>query len=365
MSKIIEYVDRRRDIPFEESNFNEVDSLVLSQLAYLNFNIINTYNIQVLSQITDGKMMEDMVKNTWNPSENLKLLNKVCHSLRFGSIQIVNRVNILSEEQQQQFSAVTFKLSKSLYYISFRGTDATIIGWKEDFNMSYQEIIPSQISATQYVEKMIELYPGKYILGGHSKGGNLATFAGAFSNLDVQNYILAMYNHDGPGFHKSIVESSEYQKVVNKIFKTVPESSIVGILLEESQNFKVIKSDAIGFFQHDPFTWIVEDAEFVTKYSTSSISRFAQNTILTWIKTADNSTKKVCLDSMYSIATSTGAIKLKDMKKISPRNLKIISLSILNTDMHVKKQWIFITNLFLKTSITESIHLVKKIPIED
>lgn len=360
MSNIIEYVNQMEHVSFKDIEFNEVDSLVLSQLSYLDFSAIDTHNIQTLSEIADHKKLQQMTQHTWNPKDNLRLLSEVSNSLRFGSIQIIDLENILSEEKQQQFSAVTFKLDESLYYIAYRGTDATIIGWKEDFNMSYQEIIPSQISAVQYFEKILTLYPGRYFLGGHSKGGNLATFSGAFSNFHMQQYIIAVYNHDGPGFHQSIIESEQYQKIINKIYKTVPEFSIIGVLLEEAQNFKVVKSKSIGVFQHDPFTWEIVDTQFVTENSISTISLLTQNTILTWIKTMDTETKRSCLDSVYTIVASTGAIKLNDLKNINPENIKLLTLSIKRTDKKIKRQWVFVTKLFIKISITEGIHLAKR-----
>lgn len=203
MGNIISYVKENGFLTFDAMDFNEVDSLVLSQLSYLCFDSfiesVPKFDI-TFKNLAEKENRKELFKNIRTPKQNHRLLDAVAESERFGNIGIGIYVNEIEKEIEKQFSAVTFKLSSEKYYIAFRGTDKSLIGWKEDFNMSYLKNVPAQDSALCYFKSAAEELDGVFILGGHSKGGNLSVYAAANADEDEFLRIEKIYNHDGPGF---------------------------------------------------------------------------------------------------------------------------------------------------------------------
>lgn len=321
MSNIIDYVKEYGNLTMEEYPFNNVDSLILCQLAYLRFeNSVLDVEGEVIEITQFENQIERLTKDTRVPLQNQDLFSCLIHSLRFSHIFISNLSYNFDKTYEKQFCAITFHLSNQTDYIAFRGTDASFVGWKEDFNLSFQENIPSQISALHYVDS----YQTKHtlILGGHSKGGNLAIYAG----IHTKNKIHAIYNHDGPGFLKPYSTSIP-------IFKTIPQSSIIGLLMEESTSYQVVLSNGISILQHDPFTWLIEDGDFIYQDNTDLLSQHTQKTISNWLKQIDVQTRKQIIDTIYSIFS-----KYDNPKKLKANlNLRDILKSIENMDPNTKK----------------------------
>ena len=161
-----------------------------------------------------------------------------------------------------QFAAMTFDLPDGSSYIAFRGTDATIVGWKEDFNMAFQYPVPSQAEAADYLNEAARHCRGKLYVGGHSKGGNLAVYAAANCRPDVSARLARVFSHDGPGFLEQALQSEAFRQVLPKIEKTLPQSSMIGMLLEHQENYKIVKSSSISIWQHNPFSWEINGDDF-------------------------------------------------------------------------------------------------------
>lgn len=157
-------------------------------------------------------------------------------------MQITNYINKIDSESEKQFSAITILMPDDTIYISFRGTDNTLIGWKEDFNMTFQTKVPSQLDAVQYVKQIAKKYKNLIRIGGHSKGGNLAVYAASFCSKTIQERIINVYNNDGPGFHEDVINNIEYKKMLPKVHTYVPQSSIIGRLLYHEENYTVVQS---------------------------------------------------------------------------------------------------------------------------
>ena len=327
MGNILDYLDWRGDLTFEQTPFNQVDNLILACFSYLDLDEIadvkngNTLSVEELFEIFSGKEKDGEVKAESAFLQNTPiLLEKMASSERFRKCRAGGYVNEILFRKAQQFSAVTVELPDGTAYISFRGTDDTIVGWKEDFNLCFQENIPSQISALNYVNN----YKSKHILilGGHSIGANLALYAGIYT----QNSIFCIYNHDGPGF------LTPYQ-TNKKVFKTIPQSSINGLLLEETNNYQIIQSEAISILQHDPFTWCVENGDFIYLEQNDQLSKHTQSTLSKWLKSIDVNTRKQVIDTIYSIFSDYE--NPKDFRQ----NIDVIEMikSIQNMDSQTKK----------------------------
>ena len=119
---------------------------------------------------------------------------------RFGSIELHDYINSVDTKTQTQFGAITFSLDKNNHYVAFRGTDNTIVGWKEDLNLAVQQEVPAQKRATSYLSDIASKYSGKLIVGGHSKGGNLALYSVFKAEKSIKDRIEKRVGFDGPGF---------------------------------------------------------------------------------------------------------------------------------------------------------------------
>ena len=345
---IVDYVRMTKDITFEEDPLNEVDSLIFSQIAYFNFEIFNGRTSIEISEMENKKEIDRLVERTWDQKNNKLLIRQLSHSRRFKNIVIHNPINIFSFDEEQQFSAISFELPNNIMYISFRGTNSTFVGWKEDFNMTYLDTIPSQRSALLYLEKASKLFECDFYLGGHSKGGNLAMYAGAF--FKEQSRVLQVFNHDGPGLNSFLKGAAEYQSVQRKFQKFVPEASIIGMLIESGNDFLVIKSNASLFMQHNPYTWQVNGNKFHKLASVNALSDYSRRTVLTLLQSVDIESRKEFVSSLYEISTSTNAEYLVDAIKPNSENVKSVFKSIRNA-VKSRKILIRVTKLIVKASI--------------
>ncbi len=327
---------------FDEYPFNAVDSLVLSQLSYLRigkvFDKLKTIQDKVLiKDLYKAEHFEGMLYNVWSPEDNKELLLAVAASPRFRDIQIDDYINTVDETSEKQFSAMTFYLSSRLVYLAFRGTDATLIGWKEDFNMSFTMPVPSQDEALNYLNKVAVNEQLDIILGGHSKGGNLAVYATMFAKDSIKKRIIAVYSHDGPGFSKEVINSQTYQSITHLINKTIPQSSFIGLLLENQNHYEVVKSGSFWFYQHDPFSWEIKDNDFVYVDKLTNAAKYTNKTINEWLNTATKEERELFIDTLYQVIKASDAKTIYDFKKDIIQEGKNILAAINDVDDKTKK----------------------------
>ena len=232
---------------------------------------------------------------------DLQLLQQAANSTRFGSVRLFRYVESFQEQQEQQFSATTFLLDNDTAYVAFRGTDNTLVGWKEDFNMSFQSEVPSQTAAAAYLQEFSALSIHHILVGGHSKGGNLAVFAAVKAPPVLQARIQAVYNNDGPGFCSDILHSVAYYQILHKVHTFVPEASIVGMLLEHEEDYQVIASTQHGFLQHDPYSWCVNGADWYYLPETSSTSQRLDVSLKHWIASMQPAERERMVDTIFHL----------------------------------------------------------------
>ena len=326
MANIIDYVKWRGDLSLNESEFNEIDSLILNRFSYFPLESL----MKEEEMVTIKELSKRFIKKG---KENLKILweddavlfPEIGESKRFEGMVAVENVTKMETKLEEQFSAVTIILPDNTIYVSFRGTDNTLIGWKEDFNMSFKSHLESQIDAKNYLENIAAKYPNKKIrLGGHSKGGNLAVYASIFANLDVKNRIINVYNNDGPGFHEDITNTEEYKNTIKKVITYIPQDSIIGMLLNHEEKFIVVQSIQKGVMEHDVYSWQVIGKKFVVLREVTNGSKFIDKTIKNWLNNLDLNTREQIIDIIFEIINSTEAKTVKDLKLSLMKNAKII-----------------------------------------
>lgn len=348
MTNIFDYFNWRGDLSLKQDGFNEVDALVLSRLSYLPFDNIVSADIKekISLRKTGDKFFSsdiDKTKILWR--DDINLLKCCSESKRYEDMKLSGYVNIVDEKKQLQFSAVAIEISKNHYFISYRGTDNTVVGWQEDFNMYHTFPLPSQKTALKYLEEASKKLYGNLILGGHSKGGNLAVYASSFCKNDIRKRITDVYNYDGPGFDSKSIENSGFNLIIDKIHTYLPQSSIFGMMFEHDENYTIIKSCQKGFLQHDIYSWEVVGNKLVTLSEMTRTSAFFDHTLNEFLSTMSVEQRKHFADGVFSLLKNSddktfneiadnwranSAVVFKSFKNMDKETRSLILSSVLN-----------------------------------
>ncbi len=266
-SNLVQYLKEYGDKSFRETPFSEVDALVLAQLSYLKMKDIvpgfGKGSAVSWQEMAQHPRAEQMFADPLYGKQHRRIFFLVASSRRYRQVRAACYKEWLDEEKEGQFAAVTFLLGRTSVYVSFRGTDETLVGWKEDFNMSYMKTVPAQKSALAYLKGAARYTEGRMILGGHSKGGNLALYAAACAPQQIQERIRRIYSFDGPGFRRSFYEKPGFCRIRRKCCKIMPEQAIVGAMFVNGSDYRVVRSYRTGMGQHDLMQWMIRDGKFV------------------------------------------------------------------------------------------------------
>ena len=320
MSTIFDYLDYVAYDSIYDRPFKELDVLALTELTYLPFDRIvpqgDTTNIEV--SLSDAVELVDRTTDFIVTDQHLQLLDDLASSKRFKNIKLLNYVNEYDPDVQKQFAAMTYRLTMDVYLVVFRGTDDTLIGWKEDFHMTYMDHVPAQRRAASYLQNVMKEFPkGRFLVAGHSKGGNLATYACSYLPDQLSEQVHAIYCYDAPGLNKSIIKTEGYQRIAHLIHRFVPQGSIVGMMLEVPEPTTIVKSRAFGgFAQHDAFTWMVEKDGFVTLDQTSPDSQQMDQTLKQWVQEVPDSQLKKFFDTFFGLFLDAGVTSINDLMNL-------------------------------------------------
>ena len=326
MANILDYLDWRGDLTLAQDPFNEVDNLILAELSFVNFGGIvpgpGEGDAVPLRDAAAAYFSEaagrpiDM--GVLVPNQIPELLRRTAAAPRFRDMQLSGFVDHLDPERAEQFAALTVACGDGALYLSFRGTDDTLAGWKEDFYLSCMKEVPAQKKAVEYTETMARQYPRVRLrLGGHSKGGNLAVWAGVFCPPAVQRRIRSVWSNDGPGFHDDILSLPRHVRLAERIHTIVPKSSVVGMLLEHEEDYTVVDSSQQGLMQHDGFSWEVRGPGFVRLHSVTRQARLCDQELRSWVQGLSESRREQFIDSAFAVLEASGAQTLTDLKSDS------------------------------------------------
>lgn len=306
---IIDYLKWRGDLSLKASPFNEVDNLIISQMAYTGFDeyfkLKDSYTISELSDLffndhTDEEIMASKSFVKLAPF----VLREMANSIRFKDCLVHDFVSTIDEKTFEQFCSFQVDLSDHTTYVAFRGTDDTIVGWHEDFCMSF-EIVPAQVAAKEYIQRLSPYR--KYRIGGHSKGGALALYAGLNAPRKGKN-IINIYSNDGPGLNRKYLSQDEldaYENIKGKIIKIVPEFDFFGVLFSKDYITKVVKSDAVMLLQHSAMSWLVEGTKFV-ETTLSEESKMIEVNYREFLDNANEEECKAFTEEMFDVLRDAG-----------------------------------------------------------
>lgn len=339
MANLLDYLDWRGDLTLRQSPFNEVDNLILAELSFIDFSGIvpapgegpRVPLWQAAQRWQAGNRGESVNMGVLVPNRIPEMLRRMAETPRFRDMELCGYREHLDTERAEQFAVLTILCGDGTAYFSFRGTDDTLAGWKEDFYLSCMAEVPAQKKAVAYTKEMARLCPRlKLRLGGHSKGGNLAVWAGVFAPAAVQRRICAVWSNDGPGFRDDILSLPQHRRLEDRIHTIVPKSSVVGMLLEHEDPYTVIKSRQLGIFQHDPYSWEVQGGGFVVVDQVTQGSRKLDQTVKSWLDALTPTDREVFLDGLYQALAGTQARSLDDLAQ--PKNLYTVFQGLTRLD---------------------------------
>ncbi len=316
MTNIIDYVHWRGDLTMQQSPLCAVDCLIYAQLVHAPLERLNGAGEgKPLSELTaavypdaPGKDENTLVKSRY------ELWTAMDKTPRFGSVTLARFESHFEPEAEKQFAGALFLLGDGTGVVSFRGTDATLTGWKEDFNMSFESPVPSQKEAVAFLEACAVVVDALYVCG-HSKGGNLAMYSASMCADAVRAHIRRVYSFDGPGLDMNTLESAGYQAVRDRIHSYIPESSIIGLLMGHQEQYTIIDSDSVSLWQHNPYYWHVQGTNFLTAPDTTRSSRFTDLTLHAFLDSCTPAQRQVLVDTLFGVLDVTGVERLKDLPR--------------------------------------------------
>ena len=260
----------------------------------------------------------------------------VCN--RFKNCRVTRFVNNIIDSERTQFAAITVILPNNTLYISFRGTDNTITGWREDLDMSFQDNVPCQLEGVRYLEEIASFYTEQFMrVGGHSKGGNIAIYASSFCSYLTKNRILNIYNNDGPGLSQATSEKDEYKTIIDRIQTYVPQSSVIGRMLSHKEKYTVVLSKEKGLMQHNVYTWQIVGANFVTLEEVDDGSEFVDDTLKDFLEKSSPEQRKQTLDIIFELLYKTNATTIKEINKNKLENYTMMLKEYTNLDKETRK----------------------------
>lgn len=348
MPNIIDYIEWRGDLSFENSPINEIDDIIFSRFSYIPFRCIELKDIDTIGDIALKMKDLDIDNYLWN--DDKIFLQKIGNCKRFKNIKVSDYIEIFDKAAEKQFAAITLWIQDSKKYISFRGTDSSLVGWKEDLNMGFRKDVPSQKEAVKYLDSIANKYKDNLIVGGHSKGGNLAVYSAVFCKDNVKDRIERVINADGPGFDNSVILTKNYKKMLNRIQTYIPQSSIVGRLLEHEEQYQVVKSVQKGIMQHDIYSWEIEPTKLIRIPTVTNNSEIFNGIVSDWLKNTTPKQRENFINVIYEIIMETQAQKTSDFRVETVKKIAIILNGYRNVSGEDKKEIEQMVKLLLEST---------------
>lgn len=362
MNSITEYIEKYKDKTFEEYPFNEIDALVFSQLSYVDYSaIVFKFDSDVEITLGDAAYQyfnlhsEDELNKKISIVYKAGMLLKQCSETeRYKNINLLKYANNIDDKIDKQFSAITFYLNNDLAVIAFKGTDTSVTGIKESAMLSYMFPVPAQIHALYYLQESGMLADRNLIICGHSKGGNLATYAGVSCSNSLKKKIIGVYEFDAPGFPIEMISRYDYVQMRDKIYSYIPQSSIIGCMLYHDSSRKIVKSTNENIKQHQVSSWIIEDNHFEFTDETDETSRFVDKYLKQLTAQVGQENIEDVFEAIFDFIEESGIKSYEDIKVFDVIRLKKVIGSLKN----VTQQERDVIESTIKQAIREMSHLI-------
>lgn len=320
---------------FEDKSFNPIDSALLSQFCMIRCGGM----VPFLEEQRPGRLRKMMRTILPGPSKDVhfgdllraeryhdmftglvperikETLLALAASPRFRTMELRDYKSIFDEQQLNQFAAVTFVHDQEFAYIGFRGTDTSLTGWRENFNMATSFPVPAQTQALEYLEMVTTHLPEKLYLGGHSKGANLALYAALKASPEIQQRIERIYVHDGPGFKQGAIAPEEWLRLEGRIHRSVPKESIVGMLMDCPVPVHIAQAQDHGLNQHSVFTWDVNDEmdDFSYTDELADSAEFFDSVFSEWLSRYSDKEAATIVDALFKAIEASGVTNASEL----------------------------------------------------
>lgn len=321
MPNVLDYLDWRGDLSFDASPFCEVDNIIFAMLSFIDYSgSVSPSFIAMPKKLSEcARVYREKYPNGENigaiiPQSTNDLFFRAAESVRFRDVYVSAFRDVIDEAAYVQFAGVTFVLPDNSIFIAFRGTDDTLVGWREDFNLSFTHPVPAQQMAADYVAEAAGAYRGKIRIGGHSKGGNLSVYSAVSAPREVRDRIIAVYSNDGPGFIDEVLAMEGFRDLNGRLIKIAPQSSVIGMLLGRRERLEVVESGIRnGLWQHDPFSWEVKGTKFKHLPALSKQGKRHDEAFREWLGAMDNDKRRAFTEIFFGTLASTGAKTVSDL----------------------------------------------------
>lgn len=353
---LFDYVREYGDISFEEEGINELDGAIFSMLSYINFEgtaaELNRDGVS-LRELSDrffsAEFRYSIRNENWDIwQSSIRMLETAAKYKRYAGIKVKGYVSLLDEVAATQFSATIFSLTPSLHFIAFRGTDTSVAGWRDNFLMTCENQTSTQMLALEYMERWAPRLPGTIHTGGHSKGANLAIFAAAKVDPEIQDRIELIWNYEGPGFSRN-PEMLERIKAIDKRIRTyIPETSLVGVVMRSFSSYTAVKSENKLFLQHDIFSWYVNGKEFETVEDTSRTSRIFDSAMNETIANLSDAQFRIIINALFDSMEDAGIHNVQDIADNTGRFSASLAESCLFSGKETRKTLLYVSKCLAK-----------------
>ena len=302
MSNILDYIEAYGHLNFEEKPPTDVDYVIFSQFGHIDMACDKDAG-QTLRECAQNLLFDENADSLGLilPKEIVPAFRLAASKVRYGDIRAVYPRNLVDEDKESHFAAVTLVLDKNKRCIIFNGTGDTIIGWKENFLMIYRYPVTAQSLAAEYLNEICKGYRGDITVAGHSKGGNLAIYAASQCDKSIQKRIKRVFSFDGPGFCSDFYNSGGYRLIADRVTELVPQNAVIGKLFEHSGKFTVIRSGQAGLYQHDCFSWEVRGDSFVFLDDIEDAAKDTDHAVKEIINSLDEERRKLLVEALFSL----------------------------------------------------------------
>lgn len=321
MPDMFDYLKWRGDLSFYQSRFNAVDGVILSTLTFIDFDALCGDEDIDIKTASDGYCSDEdydsIELGLIIPAAKINKLFCECgHTKRFGDIVVSDFVQHTDERTCVQFAAMTFHIGKDRIAVAFRGTDDSLVGWREDCCLAYLDEIPAQKLAVEYLDRIAEKYPEKRIFVlGHSKGGNLTLYSALKCSEKTSRRIIRAYCYDGPGLSPQMVTGKRYELMKNRLEVILPQSSYVGVMFERGEWYSVVKSTGRGLLQHDPFTWEIDGPAFVALSDLSAVGKIHEARFKERLGELTSEDRREVVEMVFDSISASGIKTLSELRE--------------------------------------------------
>ena len=319
MSHLIDYLEKVKELTFDQEPLNILDKVCINEIGYLTYEKwLTASDLKKpinLHDFAEGKELNPDY-SFMVTKERVELAEAIVRSRRFASLSLSDYRSVLDKEVEKQFAAMIFSLPELDYHqLVFRGTDDSVIGWKEDFQLTYSREIPAHRSAMTFLEDHLPNLSGHITVSGHSKGGNLALYSAVQSSTSLREKIAELLLLDSPGLMKSLLEKPSYQELKARMTVIRPQDSVVGVMLYWDRPAQLVAAEGIGFAQHNALSWEVDLAanDFAYEDQPTELSQRLEETFQEWIETLPNQELKQGCDLVFDTILDSGIESLDDI----------------------------------------------------